>query len=100
MMTHSMRERLSEKNGSRKTIFGVLSNKKYEVRRKYSYTSYRTRQEVVHKNNTSSTDMYSYTCVHVYSYSYIGLLAVESFMPGADSAAGTLIPWYRYVLCT
>ena len=31
VMTHSMRERLSEKNGSRKTIFGVLSNKKYEV---------------------------------------------------------------------
>lgn len=33
-MTHSMRERLSEKNGPRKTVFGVLSNKKYEVRGK------------------------------------------------------------------
>lgn len=30
-MTHTMRERLSEKNGPRKTVFGVLSNKKYEV---------------------------------------------------------------------
>lgn len=33
MMTHTMRERLSEKNGSHKTVFGVLSNKKYEVSR-------------------------------------------------------------------
>lgn len=32
MMTHTMRERLSEKNGPHKTVFGVLSNKKYEVR--------------------------------------------------------------------
>lgn len=32
IMTHTMRERLSEKNGPRKTVFGVLSNKKYEVR--------------------------------------------------------------------
>ena len=31
IMTHTMRERLSEKNGPRKTVFGVLSNKKYEV---------------------------------------------------------------------
>lgn len=31
MMTHTMRERLSEKNGHHKTVFGVLSNKKYEV---------------------------------------------------------------------
>lgn len=31
MMTHTMRERLSEKNGPHKTVFGVLSNKKYEV---------------------------------------------------------------------
>lgn len=30
-MTHTMRERLSEKNGAHKTVFGVLSNKKYEV---------------------------------------------------------------------
>lgn len=33
MMTHTMRERLSEKNGPHKTVFGVLSNKKYEVTR-------------------------------------------------------------------
>lgn len=32
MITHTMRERLSEKNGPHKTVFGVLSNKKYEVR--------------------------------------------------------------------
>lgn len=32
-MTHTMRERLSEKNGAHKTVFGVLHNKKYEVRR-------------------------------------------------------------------
>lgn len=31
IITHTMRERLSEKNGPRKTVFGVLSNKKYEV---------------------------------------------------------------------
>ena len=31
IMTHTMRERLSEKNGPRKTVFGVLANKKYEV---------------------------------------------------------------------
>lgn len=31
-MTHSMRVRLSEKNGPHKTVFGVLSNKKYQVR--------------------------------------------------------------------
>ena len=31
-MAQTMRERLSEKNGSRKTMFEVLHNKKYEVR--------------------------------------------------------------------
>lgn len=33
-MTHTMRERLSEKNGAHKTVFGVLYNKKFEVRDK------------------------------------------------------------------
>lgn len=31
-MTHTMRERLSEKNGPHKTVFGVLANEKYKVR--------------------------------------------------------------------
>eukprot|EP00904_Undaria_pinnatifida_P013883 jgi/Undpi1/9625/HiC_scaffold_27.g12081.m1 len=39
VMTHSMRERLSEKNGSRKTIFGVLSNKKYEADMKFYHST-------------------------------------------------------------
>lgn len=30
-MTHTMRERLSMKNGPHKTVFGVLSNEKYKV---------------------------------------------------------------------
>lgn len=38
IMTHTMRERLSEKNGPRKTVFGVLSNKKYEVGPVFSFT--------------------------------------------------------------
>lgn len=43
-MTHTMRERLSEKNGPHKTVFGVLSNKKYEVRKEC--VSYKDRHTV------------------------------------------------------
>eukprot|EP00903_Cladosiphon_okamuranus_P013384 g12472.t1 len=39
IMTHTMRERLSEKNGPRKTVFGVLSNKKYEADMRFYHTS-------------------------------------------------------------
>lgn len=56
VMTHSMRERLSEKNGSRKTIFGVLSNKKYEVRRiQSSYSSHRKKSSRMQKKQKNSS---------------------------------------------
>ncbi|CAM9356873.1 unnamed protein product [Scytosiphon promiscuus] len=40
-MTHTMRERLSEKNGAHKTVFGVLYNKKYEADMRFYHTSSR-----------------------------------------------------------